>query len=78
MSGRVKTSVLLNEAVNLIVEISEEWTWVCYELGSRYDGEEWCPKDCNHEVDDGCVLHLLRMRINKQKDEKKCNIQGED
>ena len=63
VKGKAKNSELLSEAVNYIIELTEDDETVCLALGHDYDGKEWCPKECNRIPDDGCVLHLLRMRI---------------
>lgn len=64
---RVKNSELLDEAVRFIVEMSEFDKSVCYESSTFEDG---CVTDCDKCFpDDGCVLHLLRMRIKRKKGE---------
>lgn len=66
MPRGVKSTEMLNEAVEVIIDLAEEDLSVCHLILNRYDGQDWCPKDCPRIIDDGCVLHLLRMRI-KQK-----------
>ena len=61
---RSTKSELLDEAVRYIVETSQDNTWLCQESSRHPDG---CIHDCDHYPDDGCVLHLLRMRLNKRK-----------
>lgn len=58
--GGVKNSVMLLEAASLIAERFEED--VCDMMYDLYDGATYCQSDCPRIVDDGCVLHLLRMR----------------
>ena len=66
--GGIKNSELLDEAVKFIVEMSEFDRSVCYESSTYENG---CVTDCDKcWPDDGCVLHLLRMRISKNKKEK--------
>lgn len=58
--GGVKNSLMLLEAAKMIADRLEEE--VCYMMADEYDGVTYCPHDCPRTVDDGCVLHLLRMR----------------
>lgn len=63
--GNVKNSAMLCEAANMIAKyLGEE---VCYMMANKYDGATYCSPDCPRTVDDGCVLHLLRMRCAEKK-----------
>ena len=71
VKGKAKNSELLSEAVSVILSLTEDDEVVCEAMNNNYDGKEWCPKGCNRIPDDGCVLHLLRMRINRENHEDK-------
>lgn len=58
--GGVKNSAMLSEAALLIAEYLDED--VCDMMADKYDGATYCQADCPRTVDDGCVLHMLRMR----------------
>ncbi|MBQ5680154.1 MAG: hypothetical protein IIV20_01590 [Bacteroidaceae bacterium] len=60
---------LLGEAVRLMQDLNENELIVCLSLKNNYDGLEWCPHDCPGNADEGCVLHLLRKRIERRKNE---------
>lgn len=62
--GNVKNSQMLAEAANLIAEYMGEE--VCDILAEQYDGDSYCPSGCPRLVDDGCVLHMLRLRCGKK------------
>lgn len=51
---------MLTEAASIIAEYLEEE--VCDMMADKYDGATYCQSDCPRTVDDGCVLHMLRMR----------------
>lgn len=58
--GPVRNSMLLEEAAKMIAEhLKEE---VCDIMARDYDGATYCQTDCPRTADDGCVLHLLRMK----------------
>lgn len=63
--GAIKNSVLLQEAAKMIAEYLE--TEVCDLMVDEYDGATYCPPDCPKTVDDGCVLHLLRLKCMKKR-----------
>lgn len=56
----VKNSQMLTEAAGIIAEYLDEE--VCDMMADEYDGATYCSPDCPRTVDDGCVLHMLRMR----------------
>jgi len=56
----IKNSQLLIEAAGIIAEYLDED--VCDMMADEYDGATYCSPDCPRTVDDGCVLHMLRMR----------------
>ena len=62
--GNVKNSLMLMEAASLIAEYMD--AEVCDMMADKYDGATYCPHDCPRTVDDGCVLHMLRMRCAKK------------
>ena len=63
--GAIKNSVLLQEAAKMIAEYLE--SEVCDLMVDEYDGTTYCPPDCPKTVDDGCVLHLLRLKCMKKR-----------
>lgn len=71
-NGNVKNSEIIVELSRYLSGLIEDYNLnpVCDELKMDYDGYEWCVKDCNKIPDDGCILHLMRMRINSRKQTK--------
>ena len=66
--GNIKNSIMLIEAASFIAEYLD--MEVCDMMHKQYDGATYCSPDCPRTADDGCVLHLLRMRCaEKQKSE---------
>jgi len=63
--GAIKNSVMLQEAAKMIAEYLE--SEVCDLMSDEYDGATYCPTDCPKTVDDGCVLHLLRLKCMKKR-----------
>lgn len=62
--GNIKNSQMLTEAASIIAEHLEEE--VCDMMAEKYDGATYCSPDCPRTVDDGCVLHMLRMRCGEK------------
>lgn len=56
---------MLQEAAKMIAEYLE--TEVCDLMSDEYDATTYCPPDCPKTVDDGCVLHLLRLKCMKKR-----------
>ena len=56
---------MLQQAAKMIAEYLE--TEVCDLMADEYDGATYCPPDCPKTVDDGCVLHLLRLKCMKKR-----------